>query len=225
MTLPEEDGAGSGAADVARPRGRGRPKVVPDTVQRDIILAAAWRLLLDAGYGGTTMNDVVAACRVSKRTVYRLFPGKIDLFAAVVDLHRRSMLALPGEYDALPIDAALEAIFQIDIEEEADRARMALMTLFVVEGRQFPELGRIVREHGGDRSHELLVEWLERQRTLGRIEFGDAAIVAKMLMDISFGAPLLKGGDGPEWPGGNDRKAYLRGCIATIVNGLRPRGG
>lgn len=204
-------------------RSRGRPKVLPDVEQMAAIGEGAWRLFVEKGYAGTTMVDVAATARVSLRTVYRLFPAKLDLFKAVVELHRRSMLALPGDYDDCAIEEALGRIFQIDIDAEADKARTALMTLFIVEGRQFPELGPLVREYGADRSRKLLAEWLKRQSDLGRANVPDSETAAKMLMDVAFGAISLKSEDNPQWPGGGDRSAYLRRCFALIAAGLNPR--
>jgi hypothetical protein len=52
---------------------------------------------------------------------------------------------------------------------------------------------------------------------------GDPVIAATMLMDMTFGARLLMSNDGPSWPGGEARAAYLRQCIQIFVNGIRPR--
>lgn len=188
-----------------------------------MIAEVAWRLFIEKGYGGTTMGDVAATARVSLTTVYRLFPAKPDLFKAVVELHRQSMLALPGDYDDCPIDEALGHIFQIDIDPEAEKARTALMTLFIVEGRQFPELGPLVREYGADRSMSLLAEWLEGQARIGRAYAPDPQLAAKMLMDVAFGAISLKSDTSPQWPGGGDRRAYLQRCFSLISAGLFPR--
>lgn len=208
---------------VRQKRSRGRPKVASDEAQSETIADAAWRLLVKRGYAGTAMKDVAAAAHVSLRTVYRLYPSKTALIAGVVDLHRRSMLALPGDYDALPLEEALEKIFQVDITPDEDRARTALMELFIVESRTFPELGRLMREHGGDRSMELLAQWLERQTRLGRADVPDPKVTAKMLMDVVFGAISLKFAKGPAWPGGSNRATYLRRCIRVLVAGLIPR--
>lgn len=205
------------------PRGRGRPKVMTDAEQGRLILAAARGVYLERGFAGTTMEDVAAVCHVSKRTLYRLFSSKTDLFAAMVDAHAQTMLALPGVYDDLPLVDALEAIFRLDIDAEAERERLALLRLFMIDARQFPELGALLRERGGDRSMALLSGWLERQRQNGRIDIDDAAIGAKMLMDMIFGAIILKSGREPEWPGGGDRRTYLRRCIRVFINGVRPR--
>ena len=78
---------------------RGRPKARPDAQERQRIVVAARELFLEAGYGGTRMDEVAARCGVSKRTLYRLFPAKTDLFRVMVADHRRSMLALPRDPD------------------------------------------------------------------------------------------------------------------------------
>ena len=73
------------------------------------------------------------------------------------------MLALPGDYDELPLDQALEKIFKIDIDPKADKERVALLRLVLMEALQFPELEDILRRHGGDRSREELANWLSEQ--------------------------------------------------------------
>lgn len=195
---------------------------MPDETRKSEIIAVAWRLFQGAGYAGTTMNDIVRKSGASRRTVYRLFPGKIDLFGAMIENHRRTMLALPGDYDGLPISEALERIFQIDIPLETERERNALMGFFIGESRQNPELGELMRKNGIDRSFLLLSDWIERQASLGRIRVRTPHSAAQMLMDIVFGAVSLKIGDGPQWPGGKERKSYLKSCIAMVVDGLAP---
>lgn len=217
-------GAGAREGSARGRRGRGRPKVASDAVRRGAIVAAACQLFLGAGYGGTTMDDVAAACRVSKRTLYRLFPGKADLFAAVVEAHRQSMLALPGDYEHLPLDAALEAIFRIDITPEADRTRLALLRLVAVEALHFPELAEMVHAHGGEKAAEALAAFLARQQAAGRIVIDDPRAMARILMDMVFGAILPKAHGHFDWPGAAARRAHVRRCIAVFLNGVAPRG-
>lgn len=203
---------------------RGRPKVAPDSEQRTRIVDAATRLFLNGGYGKTAMSEIAAAAHVSLTTIYRLFPGKPDLFAAVVQNHRHSMLALPGDYTDVPLNEALAQIFLINMDAEAGRQRDALMTMFIVETRQFPELAPILMKHGPDHSRSLLVEWLDRQHELGRVHVPDTMLAAAMIMDVVYGAASLKTAQTAQWPGGSDRRAYLQQCFTILANGLMPRG-
>lgn len=206
----------------ACPCRRGRPKLVPDDQLRERVVDDAFRLFVAHGYGRTTMDEVAATCRMSKRTLYRLFPGKLDLFVAVVEAHRRSMLALPGEYEGWPLERALEQIFRIDISPAEEQARTALIRLVVEEVRQFPELGEVLRRHGGDRSRAELAAWLAARHEGGLLVIDDANAMARMLMDMIFGAVLSKATGDLEWPGGDARRAHVRRCIRVFLHGAVP---
>jgi AcrR family transcriptional regulator len=196
---------------------------VPDAVQQRAIAETARALFIRQGYGQTTTDEVAARCQISKRTLYRLFPSKQDLFAAAVDAHRQAMLDLPGDDDDLPLTEALERIFRVDIDPEADRERGAFLRLVMIESEQFPELNDILRERGIDRSRSLLASWFARQRELGRIELDDVESGARMLMDMMFGAVAFKLGKDLALRQGEERKAHLQRCIGVFVNGIRPR--
>ena len=205
-------------------RGRGRPKARTDAEQMAAIVGCARVLFVEGGYGRTTMDEIAAACRISKRTLYRLFPAKVDLFAAIIASHRPTMLALPGEYDHLPLVEALEAIFRVDIDDAENRERMALVGFVLAEMRHVPELAAIVRQHGADPSRAELAGWLARQAEKGRICIADPDRTAQMLMDVTFGALPLKVSGLPDWPvADHDRRDYAREAIRLLVEGMAPR--
>jgi AcrR family transcriptional regulator len=198
---------------------RGRPKLVSDVTQRKAIIFGAWRLFIEGGYRNFTTDEVAARCKISKRTLYKLFSSKADLFVAIVDAHRQSMLALPGEYDDLPLEEALERIFKIDSDANSYRERIAFLRFAIGEAVQFPELDAILREHGADKSLSLLAEWLDRQRA--RVDIDNVYSAAKMLMDMIFGAVVVKAGGELEWPADEDRRLHMRRCIHVFLNGVR----
>ena len=204
-------------------RGRGRPKLSSDEQQAGAIARQARDLFVENGYARTSMEEIAARRRISKRTLYRLFPSKAAIFGAIVDDHRNSMLALPGDYDDLPLEEAIGRIFLVDIDEETHRKRIEVLRLVIVEGRQFPELTALLQEHGGDKSLTMLTQWLEAQARRGRIDIEDAATTAKMLMDVMFGAIALQGVEGLQWPGGDAWRLHLRRSIHIFVNGVRRR--
>ena len=211
-----------GTADASQmTRARGRPKSSSDDIKREAIAKVACDLFLKGGYQGIAMGEVAAAAHVSLSTVYRLFPGgKVELFSAIVAEHRRGMIALPGDYDALPIEEALEKIFLADIDLESERRRAEVVRMFVMESQKFPELRPIVHDHGPDYSRKLLADWLEYQRASGRISVADVSAIAGMLLDVAFGMSAPKFTGDPQWNGVDERADYLRTCFSTIVNGL-----
>ncbi len=204
-------------------KSRGRPRLTTPAEQRARIVEATRQLFLAEGYGGTTMNEVATHCRVSKRTLYELFPSKTDLLGAIIEHHRTSMLALPGDHDVLPLADALEQIFQVDISEEDDKAREAFLNLTIVEAARYPEVGEMMIRLGGDKAHALLADWMEEKKQAGQMFIDDTASAARMLMDMMFGAIVTKKGAHAEWPGLDARKDYMRRCIRIFVHGTGVR--
>jgi AcrR family transcriptional regulator len=60
---------------------------------RDDILAETYRLLYRAGFARVSMDEIAAAARVSKRTLYQHFDSKDALVAAVLDAQHALALA------------------------------------------------------------------------------------------------------------------------------------
>ncbi len=76
---------------MARPRSAG----YEDHLEQ--MLAASARLFATRGYAATTMNDVAAACGLSKATLYHYVRDKHDLLAQVTRAHVRRLEALVAE--------------------------------------------------------------------------------------------------------------------------------
>lgn len=201
-------------------RPRGRPKVRPDSEQSETIIRSALALFVARGYGQTTMDDIAAHCNVSKRTIYRLFAGKSELFAAIVRMHRPSMLDLPGNYEGVPAGEALERIFQVDLDPAAEMERLALLRLVHVESAQYPELREIMTREGAVASHADLAAWLAARTAAGELAVDDARVCARILMDMIFGALAMNGPDFPETLVGRDRARHLRRCISIFLHGV-----
>ena len=217
--LGENLNRGTGAAR----RSRGRPKVTSDTAKREKIVNCARELFAREGYVQSTMEKIATHCKMSKRTLYRLFPSKEDLFVAIVETHRQTMLALPCDYDDLPLTEALERIFKIDLDEKQERNRQAFIRMAIQETGRHPDLETLFLRHGPEKAHSLLGDWFARQSDAGRIVINDPGTTAKMLMDMIFGAVVHKPGQDFEWPSREKRQAYIRRCIDIFINGIRAR--
>jgi AcrR family transcriptional regulator len=207
--------------DLGARKALGRPKVRSDDEQMEIIVAKAIELFLDVGFVAMRMDDVAAACRVSKRTLYRLFPSKLDLFRAMAGVHRQSMLIFPAIEGRQTLEEALAEVFRIDIDAEEDRRRMAFIHRTLAETRVVPELGDVLHQEGGEKAKSLLGAWLAVWKERDAAGIGDPHAAASILMDMVFGAIALKPSDVSYWPGGSDRKAYLRECFRYFVNGVK----
>lgn len=200
-------------------RSRGRPRLVPPAARRDDIVAVATGMFQEAGYARLTTDAVAARCRISKRTLYQLFPSKAALLAAIIDQHRALMIRLPADYDDVPLDRALDLIFGNDIDEEADRERFAFLQLLFVEAVLHPELDQISLTHGKGVVLQLLGDWIAHECRRGRLDVPDPKDAARMLMDMVAGS-VARGLDGRlAWDGSDRRRAYVRECIRVFLNG------
>ena len=202
-------------------RGRGRPKVKPEETQRKCIVEAARKLFMEKGYGNTTTEDIAARCRISKHTLYRTFASKAAMFTAVIEAYHENLLALPGQYDGLPLNDALERIFKIDTEWEADLEGVELLRLLVVESPQFPEIGAIAKRYGYGRAAKDLADWLQQQSSRGLIEIDDALNAARILMHMIFSPIIFTAIGDPELSEPKERQAHIRRCISIFLDGVR----
>lgn len=194
-----------------------------DEMQRVHIVECAGRLLVEKGYGRTTTDDVAARCRISKQTLYRLFPNKAAVFAAVIDAHRQSTLALPGDYDALPLNVALENIFNIDISDRDNQERIAVILAIMAELPQFPELQQIVLQYGIDASRTELAKWLAREQKRGHMVIDDVDSAASILMDMVF-SRIFKPGLEFSLLAPEELQTHIRRCVSIFLHGVVPRG-
>lgn len=210
------------AEAVRRPRGR--PQTASDDTRRKTIIAEARRTFHQMGYVGTTMDLVATRCKVSKQTLYKLFASKTELFMAMIDVHRASMVALPRpDGETLPLMETLELIFMIDMDEEVDRDRQAFVHFIVGESERYPEIGGLLHKHGLLQSRQLLAEWLQTQTDRGRLSVQDTASGARMLLSMVMGALAPMPGNLDRWPSRADRNEYLRCCFGIFLKGALPR--
>jgi len=212
----------SGAETIRRPRGR--PRTASDETKRTKIIAEARKTFNELGYAGTTMDLVATRCKISKQTLYKLFTSKTELFMAIIAVHRASMVALPrDEAEMLPLSEALEKIFMIDMDEEAESDRQAFIHFIVGEAEHFPEIAGLLHEHGVQQSRILLAEWLQIQNHRRQIDIQDAASGARMLLSMVMGALAPLPGNLDNWPSRQARNDHLRRCFDVFLNGVVPR--
>lgn len=80
--------------------------------RREVIEAAAERLLAERGFAGTRMADVAAEAGISRQLLLRHFATKAELHTALLERHRDGLLAIVRER---PLDADADPQAQIRI--------------------------------------------------------------------------------------------------------------
>jgi AcrR family transcriptional regulator len=114
--------AASGGAQTAR------PTRLPRSARRKQLLAAAQQIFVAQGYHAAAMDEIAERAGVSKPVLYQHFPGKLELYLALLDTHcdaiiakvRSAMLATPDNKER--VKGAVQAYFDfMDHESEAFR--------------------------------------------------------------------------------------------------------
>jgi AcrR family transcriptional regulator len=122
--------------------------------RRQAILEAARDVFLEHGFEGSNLDQVIARCGGSKRTIYAYFGNKSELFGAVVRECSEELFAdLPAAPDAgTDLAASLDAVGKRYLVLLTRGVPLSLFRTVVSEGPRFPELGRIFYERGPARA-------------------------------------------------------------------------
>ncbi|MFN3265745.1 MAG: TetR/AcrR family transcriptional regulator [Deinococcales bacterium] len=164
----------------------GRPRE-PETDQR--IIAAAQRLLAQYGFVRMSMDAVALEAGVTKPTIYRRYPNKIDLaLAAVVafcDLN-------PPEYKNQTRADLISQIKQFKIAMQRPNG-MALLGTMLAEEPENPELLARFREYLVMPRRAAIQTILEAAKTRGELkEAADLELAGNMLIGAYY-AQYLSG--------------------------------
>jgi AcrR family transcriptional regulator len=114
--------AASGGAQTAR------STRLPRSARRKQLLAAAQQIFVAHGYHAAAMDDIAERAGVSKPVLYQHFPGKLELYLALLDTHCDAIIAkvrsamLATEDNKERVKGAVRAYFDfVDHESEAFR--------------------------------------------------------------------------------------------------------
>jgi AcrR family transcriptional regulator len=106
----------------------GRPVRLPRSARRKQLLEAAQEVFVAQGYHAAAMDDIAERAGVSKPVLYQHFPGKLELYLALLDTHcdaivQRVRAAMTTSTDNRQrVEAAVAAYFDfVDHESEAFR--------------------------------------------------------------------------------------------------------
>src|SRR5918993_5699901 len=77
----------AGGQGDAEPVAAARTARLPRTARRKQLLAAAQEVFVAQGYHSAAMDDIAERAGVSKPVLYQHFPGKLELYLALLDVH------------------------------------------------------------------------------------------------------------------------------------------
>lgn len=150
------------------------------------LLGVAKATFGEKGFAATTMDDIASAAGMSKKTLYKLFDSKSDLFRAMLtaNLQRFAFLDAPQTHASALEDLrrALRKIADIVLMPE----EIALHRLLIAERRQSPALATIFSEVIFNSGSEGIVTCVKRVQIKPPLRDIPAQTVADMMLGAVF---------------------------------------
>jgi AcrR family transcriptional regulator len=118
---------------------------LPRSARRKQLLAAAQEVFVASGYHAAAMDDIAERAGVSKPVLYQHFPGKLELYLALLDTHAEALVQRVREAMAATTDNsarvhnAISAYFDF-VDEEATDQRGAFRLVFESDLRNEPKV-------------------------------------------------------------------------------------
>lgn len=151
---------------------------------RGMILEAALRLFLEAGYDRTSLARVAEGAGVSKATLFKQFPTKAELFEATV-------LAAGGSPDAEPIElptgdfrTGLVALGRAYAEVLTRPRMVALMRTVIAESPRFPELQERTFDFGTLPVLTTLARFLRAEHAAGTADIEEPDVASAQFLGM-----------------------------------------
>jgi TetR/AcrR family transcriptional regulator, mexJK operon transcriptional repressor len=164
--------------------------------KRAQIQRAAIGPFLRNGYAGTGIDDIAAAARISKQTLYKHFSGKEELFLSIIhdtvgevldELFHRIDTRLDGTAD---LEEELHALASRYIRLIMRPELLALRRLVIGEAGRFPEIGDVWWREGPARFTGELAPQLKRLADQGDLAIDDPALAAAQFNWLVLSIPM-----------------------------------
>src|ERR1700730_9304916 len=141
------------------------------------LLDAASKFFMERGFEATSMGEIARYARASKETFYRHFPGKEDLFRAVVI---RGAKLVAAELSAVLLthetpEKALAAFGELFLDRILSADSISFHRMMMMERERFPELVQSLRAAGRERVRASLARSLVQTGARGRLGKVDRA--------------------------------------------------
>jgi len=198
---------------------------LPADERRAQILREAARLFGSHGFNGTTTRDVATAVGITEAALYRYFPSKEAMYAAILDermaasdlLEPALAAAAAGDDRAVFTQLALALLRSVD----ADPSILRLILYSALEGH---ELARPFQEKRILRLRDFLTTYIDRRRQEGAFRAVDAALAARAFMGMVVDHLIVRHvfGQRDQYP--QPPEAVAETFVSIFLDGIRKHG-
>jgi AcrR family transcriptional regulator len=207
-----------------RPPRRGRPTAAEAAQLDEAVREAALALFLERGYEACSMEAIAKAAGTTKVSLYARFPGKAEVFRAVLTWATNRPDWPYPEPDPPPFDdleAALTAIGRAGAKRALDPAMVQLSRIAAAQADQFPDVAQRTQRSVG-RRQRVVADLLRQHAATGEIEADDPEMLAELFVGLVASAPARLAALGTvRDPADQDR--YTLEAVQLFLRALRPR--
>lgn len=189
------------------------------------MLEIALDTFLEQGYERTTMASIASAAGMSKRTMYRNYQDKADLFNAAIE-RAVDRYTLPEEAlsnaDSGNLEETLIAIAHIRIRNVATPEGIRLQRILTTQSFRFPHLFTRSYEQSISPTVEFLAQLFERSNARGETDISQPSRAATAFLGLVVGGPArsITAGDALSDKEIDEHVSY---AVRLFLNGIRKR--
>jgi len=198
----------------------GRPTREEAERRHRSLLATAFRLFLEKGWDGVSVEEISRQSGVTKGFIYARYPDKAALFVEAIERLMAHAIGTLQVAEPLPddVEAGLYAFGRKLLDLVLQPEALAFHRQFIAEAGRFPELARLFVER--NQLLELIAGVLRTYADRGAIALRDPKMMAEHFVILVVGIPrmmaLLVGREPPV-----EEERRLRAAIRLFLDGCR----
>lgn len=203
------------------------------TPPRQRIIDAAIACFVRDGFHGASMQQICAEANMSPGALYRYFPSKVSIIAAIAEAERAQHTAFFERLAAADDPVEAMADMGLDkLEELIARPTAALSIETMAEAMRNPDI-RGMFDRNKAEAHAAMTAALKRGQERGFVDPGlDVGAACALIMCMGDGLTIHQGLDDPTLKGGRFRpmlevllRRFLRPAAAAVLLMLLVAGG
>ncbi len=173
------------------PRKAGRPKQADVAALTDHIIAVARDLFYEEGFGHTTMDKIAVAAHISKKTLYKKFSSKAEIFAAMVkssmDTWETGRASNP-HIETKTLEEFIHHTVSVQVRASDSYEFKNLVRLIYAESNKFPNLAKLLADTSYEYRINFVAREIEKYAEIDGIPVRDPFSAAHVLRSMVAGA-------------------------------------
>ncbi len=153
--------------------------------RRQTFVDVALELFLEKGFGATSVNEVVRRAGGSLATLYKFFPSKEDLFAAIIAEYLKALFEpLQALGDERRPDIVLKTIGDNYLEVTSTPRALAVFRVMVLESCRLPHLRELFLTQGFSKLKAWFEQFLQQAHDSGALRVDDIPMACSQFFGL-----------------------------------------